>query len=208
MKEKKNSLLISLSKNALLNDRGLLFSFLSILTGLIFGSVLTVFPDNGIKDEILSLFVSFNTEITDKSKIEIFSGIILSGLVYFGIMFFLGGNVFGKELSLIVTAIKASGITAVIAFLYSHYALKGLEYCLLVFLPGKIIFIFAMLFITKSCFDFSKKLRHGASESADIKAVTKLYSLKAVFSLLIFMLSWIIDFLTLIIFTGLFDFRQ
>lgn len=204
MNEKNNRLLISLNKSALLNDRGLLFSFIAILFGLIFGTVLTVFFENGIKNEILSLFVSFNTEIADKSKMELFSGIILSGLLYFGAMFISGGNIFGKELSLIITAVKASGITAVIAFLYSQYALKGLEYCLLIFLPGKLIFMFGMLFMTKCCFDFSKKLRCNSNE---VIKDTKLFSLKSSISFLIFMLSWTVDFLAIIVFSGLFDFK-
>ncbi len=208
MKEKGNRLLLRLNVAELLRDGGLVFSFLSVFVGLVIGAVTPLLSADGTAGEILSLFVSFNTQLADKSKIEIFSGIALSGLLYFGLMFLFGGNIFGKELLLFVTAIKASGITAVITFLYSQYALKGLEYCLLVFMPGKIILIFAMLFLTKSCYDFSKKLRKGFAQAEENKTAVRLFSLKAVISLFILMLSWTADFLCILVFSGLFDFKQ
>jgi len=99
--------------------KGIIASFVSILIGIILGSCIYNSPDFSLKNKLLSLFVSFNTEITDKTHIEIFSGLVLSGLIYYVLMFFCGGNIFGKELSLLVTSIKASGIGALIAFLYN-----------------------------------------------------------------------------------------
>ena len=95
-----------------------------------------------------------------------------------------------------------------ITFLYSQYTLKGLEYCLLVFMSDKIILIFAMLFLTKSCYDFSKKLRKGFAQAEENKTAVRLFSLKAVISLFILMLSWTADFLCILVFSGLFDFKQ
>ena len=200
-----NNVLVKLNK-ILPDDRGLVCSFISILSGLVFGSVVAVLPEHGIKSEILSVFLSFNTDFADKTKTEILSGFVLSGLIYFALLFLFGGNVFGKELVLIITSLKASGITAIIAFLYAEYSLKGLEYTLLVFLPGKAVFFFAMLFMTKSAYDFSGRLRRGLRDKDDMKIHTRLFCLKVLISFVVFALSWLIDFACICIFSGLFSF--
>ena len=192
----------------LTENRGLVLAFTAIFSGLIFGAVITCFTENSLCNEIISLFLSFFTDFTDKSKMEAFSGIVLSGLTYFAALFISGSNIFGREILLIFTFIKAAGLTSIISALYCEYALRGFEYCILVFLPGKILMLFAMLFITKNCFDFSSKLRKGLQNEKEAVILKKAFTIKALASLIIMMLSWIIDFLCLLIFSGLFSFKK
>lgn len=203
---KKNFLSIKLFQSKLIEDRGLLFSFLSVLSGLLSGAITANYPESSLKEKILTLFVSFNTDLADKTKAEYFCGILLSTLLYFFILFACGSNTFGKIPALLVTFFKATGITAVIAFLYAQYGLKGLEYCLLVYIPGKILLIFAMLFFTKACFDFSCVLSAGFTVTAEAKTLRRVFLLKAAVSLLILVLSAATDFLSCILFASLFQF--
>ena len=185
-------------------DKALIYSFISVAVGLISGAVVTGFTTSDLKTETADLFVSFFTDFTDKNKLEIFSGISLEGLIYFVALFIAGGNIFGKKLTLVLTALKASGITAIITVLYSDYALKGLEYILLVFMPGKIMLFFAMLFMTKFCYEFSLDLR----STKDRKKITNVFIIKSLIALFFMLVSWLIDFLAIIIFSGLFEFNK
>jgi len=187
------------------NRTGLIASFASVLAGIAFGSCVYNLPDISCKNELLSLFIDFSTEITDKTYIEIFSGIVISGVLYFISMFILGGNVFGKELSLLATAVKALGIGALISFLYYQHGVEGFEYALLIFLPGKFVLIFAMLFFTECCFNVSEKLRSGFNNE-DTKLLIKMYTFKSIVAFGIMFISWLIDFLCLIGFSKLISF--
>lgn len=185
-------------------DKALIYSFVSVAVGLISGAVITVFSTSTLMSETTDLFVSYFIDFTDKNKLEIFSGISLEGLIYFGALFIAGSNIFGKELTLILTALKASGITAIITVLYSNYGLKGLEYALLVFLPGKVILFFVMLFLTKFCYEFSAALRINKDRISTINV----FMVKSLIALFFMLFSWLVDFLTVIIFSGLFEFNQ
>ncbi len=203
----KTKILILSTRERIKEKKGLLASFISIFVGLISGSCLFNSPDFSAKNKLLSLFISFSTEITDKTQIEIFSGFLLCGLLYFAVMFFCGGNIFGKELSLFATAVKASGISVLVAFLYNQYGIEGFEYTLLVFIPGKCALILAMLLITECCFNTSGKLRSGVS-NADAKALIKVFSLRSAVALAMMFFSVLIDFLCLIGFSKLINFIQ
>lgn len=198
-------MIILFTRERIKEKRGLLASFLSIFIGLIFGSCIYNLPDFSLKNKLLSLFVSFSTEITDKTHIEIFSGFLLSALMYYAVMFFCGGNVFGKEFSMFATSVKASGISALIAFLYNQYGIEGFEYTLLVFIPGKCALIFAMLFLTECCFDTSSKLRSGIN-NADAKSLIKMFSLKNAVASVIMFISVLFDYLCLVGFSKLISF--
>ena len=183
-------------------DKGLIFSFISICTGLISGAVITEFFNNQVKEDALAVFLSFFTEITDKSKAEIFSGIATEGLIYFLALFICGSNVFGKELSLFFTAVKSAGISSIITALYSQYGLRGFEYCLLVFMPGKSFFLFSMLYMTKCSYVFSKSLRSGLNGNT-LKSEKNIFAVKSAVALTLMLISWTADFLNLIFFNSL-----
>ena len=208
MNKAKNTIKAVISDLNFKKDKTLAYSFCSVLIGLISGAIIICFSPTTLKAETADLFVSFFTDFTDKNKLEIFSGLALEGLIYFGALFVAGSNIFGKEMTLFITALKASGITAIISVLYSDYTLKGLEYTLLVFLPGKVILFFAMLFMTKFCFEFARDLRKGKGNIKETKSITNVYIAKSLIALLFMLISWLIDFFTIIIFSSLFDFNK
>lgn len=185
-------------------DKAIVFSFTSIVVGLISGAVITAFSSASLKSEIEKLFISFFTDFTDKSSLEIFSGIVLDGLIYFIALFISGSNIFGKEMTVILTALKSCGITAIIYVLYADYGLKGLEYVLLVFMPGKVILLFAMLFMTKFSYEFSTDLRSTNEKNP----ATDVYIVKSVITLIFMLISWLIDFFAIVLFSSLFTFNK
>lgn len=200
-----NSITLSLKKPFLLKDKTLLFSFAALLIGLISGVISYYFTANETYNALLELFVSFNTVFSKKTIMEIFSGIVLSGLPYFTVMFILGGSIFGKLFCLPISAVKAMGIGTLTSYFYCTLGLKGLEYCLLVFFPGKCILLFGMLLLTKNCIEMSSEIIYN--EKSSIAQKIKLYCIKGSLLFVIFIFSWFIDFLTVNIFSDLFAFN-
>ena len=188
-----------------LQDKDLAISFLSVFSGLLVGLIMYTFLDNGTRKEIFELFIDFNTIFTNKTTIEILSGIVLYGLLYFIILFILGGSFLGSVAAPIVTLIKSAGLTLIVSNLYCEYALKGLEYTLLVFFPGKCILILAMLLMTKNCIATSRKIIYNDKDT-QVKNITD-YSIKSLIILIIFLFSWITDFGLIKVFSNLFNFK-
>lgn len=199
----KNNLKLFFEK--MIQKRGVIVSFASVFVGIVSGCVIYNLPNFSAKSKLFSLFTEFNTQISDKTFIEIFSAIFLSGITYFVVMLFLGGNIFGKEVIFLFTAIKASGIGALISFLYNQYGAEGLEYTFLVFIPGKVFLLFSMLLLTECCSDTSKKLHYGLSDH-DSKFIIKIYILKCAIAFGVMFASWLIDFLCIVCFSKLFSF--
>ncbi len=186
------------------DDISLYISFGSILTGFLCGVLMYIYTDDSIKNKISDFFISFHTDFSDKSTIEIISGFLLYGIIYYFSMLLLGSSIFGNVLSPMLTTVKASGITVLICAFYCEYSLKGLEYTLLVFSPGKSILIVAMLIMTKTCIDMSGEIK--AYTKNNQSEIIKTYLLKCCALLPFFVFSWITDLLCVKIFSGLFDF--
>ena len=191
----------------LVKEKSTVLSFLSIFIGIIIGAVCYNMSSLMLKNEIDGIFLMFNAGISDKSKAEIFTSIIINGFVYFILLFSSGGNLFGREASLFITTVKFSALGALISYFYETYSLVGLGYTLLVFIPGKLLFVLASLFATKTCFDTSGQMRKGLNSLPETKEYTKIYALKMLIVLCMFLISWFIDFLCIIVFTGLFEFN-
>lgn len=202
-----SSRILSLKKINFLKDKHQLWSFISVIAGLVFGIIVSIFSNNEFNTTLQDLFITYSSDFSNKSNLEVFSGIILLGIPYYIVMFILGGSFFGKFLCAPVTALKAAGLSAIASCIYKSYALKGLEYLLLIFFPGKVVLIFSMLIFTKITMDMSQEINCiRESEFQSIKNQRKIYYIKSLFILLIFILSWTIDFSCMKIFSKLFEF--
>lgn len=189
-----------------LNDKGLLAAFLSVLTGLISGSLVYVLVIHKNNNPIIDMFITFNTEFVEKSDIEVFLGIAISVLIYYIALFISGSSFLGRTICIVATIFKSAGISAMISYLYTVYGLIGLEYVLLVFFPGKLILIPAAVLMTKCSFDMSHTVKSGLNEKGSVPSIVKIYYLKSLIFLLIFIISATVDLFTLKIFSNLFDF--
>lgn len=187
------------SENTSLN-----ISFVSVLSGLISGVTVYIFIDSDIKEKISYLFFEFYSVFSDKTSIEIFSGIALYGIIYFTAMFILGGSIFGKTILPALTFFKAMGITILACYFYNKYSMNGLQYALLVFFPGKFILIAAMLILTKICFETSRDIL--SFEKCEKAQLIRIYAIKGCITFFLFFFSWIIDFICIEIFSDLFEF--
>lgn len=177
-----------------------------IAVGIIIGSLTISVSDESIIAKLMDYFISFATDFTNKNKPKILSGIMLSNLPYLISMLILGTSVFGTPAVVLLTAGKSVGMGLLTTYIYSAYSLKGIEYCLLVFLPGKIVMIFAMILLTQNCILTSMSIWQSTkTQGSGVVAIDK-FMLRSVFIVSLFLLSALIDFLAIISFSQLFDF--
>lgn len=160
-----------------------------------------------IKGELWNCFIGFSTDFASKTYPEIFSGLLLSNLPYLLIMYLTGTNTKGCYLSLVFTFLKTYGLGLVSTYIFCCFALKGIEYCLLIFFPGKIFLIFAILLLTENCCNMSYKINCVAKQKYSSQTDPTRYNLRTAFVLLIIILSAVIDLIMIICFSSLFNFN-
>lgn len=202
----KNNVIFFSSNNFNLTEKKILVPFLSIMTGLILGTIIYSFVDENIVSELSKLIANFNEAFINKEKTEVFSDIALSGLLYPVIMFIVGGSIFGSAVCPLITVMQSMGLGFATTFFYCFLGLKGVEYILLIFFPGKIFLFFSMILMTRICIEMS-----GGLINCDKSAVydkIKIFSLKSAVVLFLCLISRIIDFLCMLMFSGLFDFSD
>lgn len=197
-----NSKILSLKTLSFQKNKNLILAFFSVLFGLILGIVAYIVSTNSEINKVFELFAVFNTDFSDKNNLEIFSGFVISGLPYVISMFIVGGSIFGKVLCLIFTSVKTMGLSIITSYLYCNAGLKGLEYALLVFFPGKTILIFSMLFLTVITMQMSQEIIYEDKKALSQKI--KVYIFKFSVTFILFLLSWIIDLFCHNLFSDLF----
>ena len=184
-------------------DKSIFLSFIFIFSGLLSGVLIYMFINENVRPGILKLFLRFYTDFSNKTYIEIFSGIALFGIFYFIIMFISGSSFYGKTISALVTFVKSTGLTLLVSYLYCEFSLMGLEYVLLVFFPGKTVLISGMLLMTKNCIDMSDKLIK--CNKTDFNDYKKRYLIKSILALFIIIFSCLVDLICIKIFSPLFN---
>ena len=181
-------------------------SCIPIGAGLFVGCLFCFLFENQISEKLIITFVEFSTIHTNKSDAEIFSGIVLSIIPYLIIMYFLGTSARGTSAIFILTFLKALGLSVATTYIYFTYELKGIEYCLLVFFPGKILLIFSMLLLTENCYLTSKYIKKSIKNKNDSKVDLAKYDFRIVFIAFIMLISCVVEFVLIKAFSTLFVF--
>ncbi len=185
----------------------LFFSVFTVFSGFISGTLLYCFIKESLYNDIFSLFISFFSDYTQKSSLEILSGLIVSELPYIFMMLIFSFSAIGYPFCFILTYIKSLAPTLLFSHLYFEYGLKGAEYVFLVFLIGEIINLFGVLLMTQSSYTLSRFLAENIkSARGESTAEIKDFALKFSVSTVIILLSNVITLLTVSIFSDLFVF--
>ena len=189
-------------------NKSAITSLLIIIVGVISGALLYSIRGESLTGELLESFLGFATDFSHKSKPEIISGLLLPDIIYFIVMIILGTCAFGTPAVILISAVYSMGLSLTVAYIYDSFALQGIEYCLMIFLPGKFMLILAMLLLTQNCVVTSNGIRlaiYGKSLNDRVVDLKK-YSIRNLVIFIIIMLSGLIDFLTLTSFSSLFEF--
>jgi uncharacterized membrane protein SpoIIM required for sporulation len=181
-------------------------SFAVIILGIITGTIIFWLSEDVVFKELYDYFISYTTDFSDKNKPEIISGLILSNIPYYIFMLILGTSVVGIPGAICLTFVRSMGMGFIVTYIYDKFALKGIEFSLLVFLPGKFIMILAMILLTQSCLITSQTIRKSLVKHEDRVVPFHKFILRSLIIILLFMSASIMDFLTLNCFSTLFDF--
>lgn len=186
-------------------NNGLLFSFSAIALGLVFGCVLYVLSKDYTNETILKYFLRFTTEFSYKNKSEIISGLIVSNIPYLIFMFIFGAGALSSPFIFLLSFIKSAGLGMTATYIYDMFALDGLEYCLLIFFPGKAVLLFSMLLLTQSCFMTSSEVRRSI-KGEDVTVKMENYIIRSVLICSVFIIASLIEFIVINCFSSLFSF--
>ena len=185
----------------------LLLSISSVLLGLISGTLLYCFFKESLYSDVFSLFTNFFSDFTQKSSLEILSGLMVSELPYIFMMLIFSFSAIGFPFTILFTFIKSLAPTLLFSHLYFEYGLKGAEYVFLVLLPGEIVCTFGVLLMTQSCFNLSKFLSKNVKTTrGESSEETRNFTLKFAVSTVIILISNVITLLTVACFSSLFIF--
>lgn len=180
--------------------------FFVIAFALISGTTIYILCENYLSTEIYESFNIFNTEFSFKTKTEIFTGLFISNLTFVIVTVILGSSSSGYLLILITGYIRIIGIGVVNTFLYSSFGLKGLEYSLLIFSPGKFLMLFSVILLMQTCIDNSLKIKSVLKGESRTESQRTYYILRIAIAVIIMLLSSLVDCVLAAGFTNLFSF--
>ena len=187
-------------------NKSAITSAIMIVVGIIVGSIIYLINKDDLVNSLFDYFISFSMDFSHKNKPEILSGIILSNIPYFIIMLVLGTSAVGTPGIFALTVVKSMGLGMLTTYIYDSFSLKGIEYCLLVTLPGKFILIFAMILATQNSFMTSDTIRESLiSKEGRVVSLNK-FLLRSIFILFLILLSALVDFIAIVSFSSLFNF--
>ncbi|MBE6774743.1 MAG: hypothetical protein E7543_00960 [Ruminococcaceae bacterium] len=195
-----------IKKEKITENKISIINFSVLASAIVCGTLLYVFLKDYFADGIFKSFTSFFSDFSNKTNLEIISGIALSHLPYILLMMILGTSACGCAIIVIISFIKVAGLGILAAYFYSSFALKGIEYALLVFFPGKFVLILSVLFMMHFCTNNSLNIKSLIKGECRAENMDSLYNLKSVIAILLFILSSAIDGFTVVSFSSLFAF--
>ena len=187
-------------------NKSAVLSFLVIFIGVVSGAILYNFTDESLINELTALFIGNTTDLLNNNKPELFYGLIVDSLIYFALMLIFAMCVYGTPAVFIISFAKAMGLSFLTTDIYGSFGLEGIEYCLLILFPGKFVLIFAMILLTQNCFINSNNITKSINSDNNRVVDLKKYAIRTVVISGLIVVSAIIDFVTMISFSSLFEF--
>lgn len=194
---------INVNKTTFSQNKTTVTTLLIMISAVVAGTVLYTLTKQRSDDSLDIAFMNFTGEFINKSKPEIFSGLLLGTGIYLVLIVLFSTSVIGVPFIYSLTFLKMMGLGTLVSYIYSIYGLKGVEYCILIVLPGKFLLILGSLILTDSSVYLSRSIRQ---KDKDKKTDLRKQALRFLFVLIIMTLSVTVDFLTLTFFSKLFIF--
>ncbi|MCM1363616.1 MAG: stage II sporulation protein M [Faecalibacterium sp.] len=191
-----------------IKNKILLLSVFDIALGIAVGSMLFISNTKYISGELMEFFINFETDFSGKNFAEIFFGFLAANIIYVALTVIFGASSIGELPIALMTLVKSIGIGSLTAYLFSEYGLHGFEYFLLVFFPGKVVLLFAMVMLIQNATLSSHQIRQVIKGISTDYMDIKLYLIRTACILLIFALSCLVDSVAIKLFSPLFSFNS
>ncbi len=179
-----------LSRNAFL---------ISILAVLILGIVFGIFLfDNfeNVSDYSAKYITEYITKRTDTSFLKILAVSFVESFAVLFIFFILGSSLFGIITVPFAVAVKGFLQGSITAYIYSQYALKGIAFNAIIYIPSTILFLMVLLLASRESIKFSLKitgLTIPKTMPSNLAFDFKDYSIKYLLYMALCLLSALID---------------
>ncbi len=180
--------------------------FLVIALALLSGTVLFIISEKNLSKEIGDSFISFYSDFSSKTNGEIFTGMLSSHLPYVILMIILGKSSVGYAVIPVLSFTKIIGISFLNTYLYSVFGLKGVEYSLLIFIPGKFLMIFSVIFLMQCCMENSLNIKNILKGESRLENNSYFYWVRITVAVMILTLSSLVDCILTVSFSSLFSF--
>ena len=188
-----------------LSDKLLLVSGSVMLLGVLIGVLLFRTNSSYMSNELCKYFISFSTDFSGKSYLEILSGFLSVNIIYYCIVMIMGTSALGDAPIVIMTFLQSTGLGALTSYLFTSYGIRGFEYFLLVLFPGKVILMIASLLAAQNVLisvnHIRSCLKHNLREEYQLKE----YLIRSLFVLAIMTISCLSDSVTIKLFASLFS---
>ena len=188
------------------SSKSAIISFAVIFLGIVFGIMLYSLSDEALLTALQEDFISFVSVLKNKNNPEIFAGLFFQNILYCIIMIIFSLCVYGTPAVLLISFIKAMGLGLLTTCIYDSFLLKGVEYCLLVFFPGKVFLVFAMILLTQNSSVNSNSITKSFKGCAERGGSLKKFALRTVVIIIILTLSNTVDYFACALFSSLFEF--
>ncbi len=187
-----------------LNDTNSLYFVTGILTVSVFLSILFyVFFSEQIDSVIGDEFIKYFNMLKSKSKPVSFADLLLPYLFFHMVVILSSTSIIGDVVITILSCLRISGLTILVLHIYSTYRLIGIEYAFLILFPGKLFYILSVILIMKTGYHTVNSIKRKDKDRAyGINENIARY----VFSVIIMLLSVVIDYVTVSSFADLFSF--
>lgn len=193
--------------NIINENNVLIFMVFCLLTGLLAGVLLFKLKNtNGIFYK--SEFAKYITDCK-KSISGVFFSCLLQILPYIAVTFIAGTSMVGSVIAPLVIAVRGADLGFVMGYLYEHFGLNGIIFNLLIIIPSAALTSIALILSGREAFGFSLSLLRLAvpeSKSVMLDNDFKLYSMRQLFMLLIYLLGIVLETLMTVSFLPFFKF--
>lgn len=155
---------------------GLAFLAIGIIVGLVVFNDFAFFPD--ILKKYFSSYISFRQ---NNSFLKIVFNSFLQSIYLFLIIYVFGTTLFGVVLVPVSIAFFGVFYGAAVAYLYTEFALKGVAFNAMIFLPASILLLLLLIFASRTAMIFSLHIARLTLPNllrGDLALQFKEYSLK------------------------------
>lgn len=178
---------------------------LSVL-GIVCGVLLLKYVDSTGLESLVTALTRFNTDNTQKSFASVFGSALVSNAAYSAGLLLAGLCLAGAPFIFAAPFLKGLGTGLISAYMYSKYAIDGLEYCVLMIYPPAVLMLVSIIIAgTESLYTANELHRIIYSDSAlSGKFSLKLYLTRYIIPVALCLASSVIGAATAKMFSDLF----
>lgn len=185
--------------------------FLMFIIGMIYGALLSKTQSAEFLESLNLITREYASAHEKQTLLKTLSSSFLSCSIFVVTPYLLGYSAIGQVASFFVPMFKGLGIGLTMGHLYLSYGLKGVSYSALIIVPQTVVGLFAILIGCREAIRLSSMFLGVCSSSKQGKPFSsetiRLYNIKFSVLLAIALFSAVVDVITVLLFSRMFNFN-